>query len=265
MAQRYGQEHATHQCPAGFLVWPQSALKPASWAFISMQTRGVGLKNSVPYLQMGLSTLVSRVSRRPEEKRTSFNQSIPRRFYSLASRHSTSVLLFFFACKTQISPSVCINGLPYNKMESSDIACAPERGDGQKNREQVLTSRYPQVFLVWLTAIALPVYIPVQKAKYSIGLHKGPPIPRNGILKLGLRIRTSHKDVDKSMQSTNAPQVFLFGHKAHQDCFRFFFVFFSRQMRGVGLKNGVPYLQMGLSTLTWRVSRRPEEHRTCFN
>ena len=105
-----------------FFVWPQSALKPASWAFISMQTRGVGLKNTY---KIELSTLAWHVSRRLEEKRTSFNQSIPRRFSSLASRHSTSG---FFACKTQISPSVCINGLPNHKMESSDIACAPERG-----------------------------------------------------------------------------------------------------------------------------------------
>ena len=28
---------------------------------------------------------------------------------------------------------------------------------------------------------------------------------------------------------------------------------------GVGLKNGVPYLQMGLPTLATQVSRRPEE------
>ena len=41
---------------------------------------------------MGLSTLVSRVSRRPEEQRTSFNPSLPRRFFCLASRHSTSGL-----------------------------------------------------------------------------------------------------------------------------------------------------------------------------
>ena len=58
----------------------------------SMQMRGVGLKNGVPYLQMGLLTLASRVSRRPEDQRTSFNQLIPRRFFSLASRHSTSGL-----------------------------------------------------------------------------------------------------------------------------------------------------------------------------
>ena len=56
----------------------------------SMQMRGVRLKNGVPYQQMGLSTLVSHVSRRPEEQRTSFTQSVPRRFFSLASRHSTS-------------------------------------------------------------------------------------------------------------------------------------------------------------------------------
>ena len=41
---------------------------------------------------MGLSTLVSRVSRRPEEQRTSFTPSLPRRFFCLASRHSTSGL-----------------------------------------------------------------------------------------------------------------------------------------------------------------------------
>ena len=65
--QRYGQEHATYQCLAGFLVWPQKAPKPASRAFL-MQMMGVGLKNGVPYLQMGLSTLATRVSRRPEDK-----------------------------------------------------------------------------------------------------------------------------------------------------------------------------------------------------
>ena len=91
----------------------------------SMQKGGVGLKNGVPYLQMGLSALVLHVSRRPEEQRTSFNQSINRRFFSLVSRHSTSV---FFACTTQISPSVCINGFLYHKMESESLACASEHG-----------------------------------------------------------------------------------------------------------------------------------------
>ena len=90
----------------------------------SMPMRRLGLKNCAPYLQIGLSTLVSRVGRRPEEQRTSFNQSTPRRFFGLASRHTTR----FSACRTQISPSVCINGFPYHQMESSDIACTPERG-----------------------------------------------------------------------------------------------------------------------------------------
>ena len=65
--QRCGQEHATYQCPAGFLVWPQNAPKPASRAFFNAN-EGVGLKNGVPYLQMGLPTLATRVSRRPEDK-----------------------------------------------------------------------------------------------------------------------------------------------------------------------------------------------------
>ena len=81
-AQRCGQEQATYQCPAVFLVSPQSAPKPASGAF-SMQMSGVGLKNGVPYLQMGLSTLASHVSRRLEDQRTSINQSIPRRIFFL--------------------------------------------------------------------------------------------------------------------------------------------------------------------------------------
>ena len=80
LAQRCRQEHATYQCPAGFLVSPQSAPKPASGAF-SMRMRGVGLKNGVPYLQMGLSTLASHVSRRLEDQRTSINQSIARSFF----------------------------------------------------------------------------------------------------------------------------------------------------------------------------------------
>ena len=124
MAQICGQEHATHQCPAGFLVWPQRALKPASGAFFNANETG-GLEEWRPILTNGIVDACLHVSRRPEEQRTSFNQSIPHRFYSLASRHTISV---FFACKTQISPSVCINGLPYHKMESTDIACATERG-----------------------------------------------------------------------------------------------------------------------------------------
>ena len=110
----------------------------------SMQTRGVVLKNGVPYLQMGLSTLAWHVSRRPEEQRTSFSQSIPRRFSSLASRHSTSG---FFACKTQISPSICINGLPYHKTESLDIVCAPERS--AKMWTRVAIYQCPAGFLIW--------------------------------------------------------------------------------------------------------------------
>ena len=133
--------------------------------------------------------------------------------------------------------------------------------DGQKNIEHVLTSRYPAGFLVWLAAIARPVFC-MQNAIFPIRLHKRLPIPRNGIRKLSLRVRTWHKDVDKSMQPTSAPQVFLFGQKAHPSLRQ---VLFSMQMRGVGLKNGVPYIQMGLSTLVSRVSRRPEEQRTSFN
>ena len=116
--------------PQDFLFGHKEHLSLLQGLF-SMQMRRVGLKNGVPYLQMGLSTLAWHVSRRPEEQRTSFNQSIPRRFYSLASRHTISV---FFACKTQISPSVCINGLPYHKMESTDIACATERGEKMLKR-----------------------------------------------------------------------------------------------------------------------------------
>ena len=92
--------------------------------FFNANERG-GLEEWRPILtKMGLSTLAWHVSRRPEEQRTSFNQSIPRRFYSCLA----AIALPFFTCKTQISPSVCINGLPYHKMESSDIACTPERG-----------------------------------------------------------------------------------------------------------------------------------------
>ena len=134
--------------------------------------------------------MVSRVSRRPEEQRTSFTQSIPRRFFSLASRHSTSGL----------------------------HTSAEHKLDKQSE--------------------------------------KRPPIPRNGILKLSLRIRKCHKDVDKSMQPTSAPQVFLFGQKKHPSLLQ---GLFSMQMRGWGLKNGVPYLQMGLPTLDTRVCRRPED------
>ena len=90
--------------------------------FFSMQMGGLGLENGVPYQQKGLSTLVSRVSRRPEEQGTSFNQSIPRRFYTLASRHSTSGL--HTSAERKI---VCINVLPYLKMESLSSPCASER------------------------------------------------------------------------------------------------------------------------------------------
>ena len=109
--------------------------------------------------------------------------------------------------------------------------------DGQKRREHVLTSRYPAGFIVCLAAIALPV-VCMQNANKSIGLHKRPPIPLNGILKHSLRIRTWHKEVEKSMQSTSAPQVFLFGQKAHPSLLQ---GRLSMQMGGVGLKNGVPY------------------------
>ena len=74
---------------------------------------------------MGLSTLVSRVSRRSEGQKTSSNQSIPRRFFSLTSRHSISG--YTYQCRMQNSQSVCINSLPYLKMESSSSACASER------------------------------------------------------------------------------------------------------------------------------------------
>ena len=123
--------HST-SAPLVFLCGHKAHQDCFRFFFFSMQMRGVGLKNGVPYLQMGLSTLAWRVSRRPEDKITCFNYSIPRRFFSLASRHSTSV---FFACKTQISPSVCINGLPSHKMESSNIACASERGTKVWSRE----------------------------------------------------------------------------------------------------------------------------------
>ena len=156
---------------------------------------------------MGLSTLAWRVSRRPEYQRTSFNKPIHRRFFSLASRHCTSVFfffffvfffLFFFSCRTQISPSVCINGpLPRNGI--LNLSCASERGTE-----------------IWTRAYNLPV-------------------PRRF-----------------SCLTT----------KCTQECF---WGFFSMQKGGVGLKNGVPYLQMGLSTLVSHVSRRPEEERTSFN
>ena len=75
----------------------------------------------------------------------------------------------------------------------------------------------------------------------------------------------SHKDMDKSMQPNSAPQVFLFGHKKHPSLLQGRFsmqslrgLFFNAN-EGVVLKNGVPYLQMGLPTLATRVSRRPED------
>ena len=62
--------------------------------------------------------------------------------------------------------------------------------------------------------------------------------------------------MDKSMQPTSAPQVFLFGYKkAPRPASRTFF----NANEGMGLKNGVPYLQMGLPTLAMHVSRRPED------
>ena len=45
------------------------------------------------------------------------------------------------------------------------------------------------------------------------------------------------------MQSTSAPLVFLFGHKAHQDCFRVFF--FNANERG-GLEERRPILTNGI-------------------
>ena len=99
--------------------------------------------------------------------------------------------------QTQISPSVCINGLPYHEIESSSLACA--------------------------------------------------------------RIRTLHKDADKSMQPISAHRF------SPQSAPKPASGAFSMQMRGVGLKNGIPYLQMGLSTLASHVSRRLEDQRTSIN
>ena len=146
---------------------------------------------------MGLSTLVSRVSRRSEGQKTCSNQSIPRRFFSLASRHSTSG--YTYQCRMQNGQSVCINSLPYLEMESSSSACASERATK-----------------MWTRACNIPV-----PRRFSCLVTK----------------RT-------------------------QACLRFFF---SMQMRGVGLKNGVPCLQMRLSTLVSHVSRGPEYQRTSFN
>ena len=164
--------------------------------FFSMQMGGLGLKNGVPYQQMGLSTLVLRVSRRPEEQRTSFNQSIPRRFFSLASRHSTS-----------------------------GLHTSAER-------------------------------------KIAISLHKRLPIPQNGILSSAC---ASERATKMWTRACNLPVPRWFSCLATKRTKTASGFFFSMQMRGVGLKNGVPYLQMGLSTLAWRVSRRPEDKRTCFN
>ena len=163
--------------------------------FFSMQMRGVGLKNGVPYLQMGLSTLVSRVCRRPEEQRTSFNQSIPCRFYTLASRHSTSGFLHGkrkLAHPSALAASHTTKWNPQTKLAHQNVA--------QRCGQEYAIYQCPAGFLVW---------------------------------------------------PQSAPRL-LQG-------------FFSMQMRGVGLKKGVPYLQMGLSTLVSRVSRRPKEKRTRFN
>ena len=115
--------------------------------------------------------------------------------------------------------------------------------DGQNNREQDLTSRYPACFLVWLAAIAFPVYIPVQNTKKPISPHKRPPLPRNGIIKLSFRIRTCHKDVDKSMQPSSDPQVIMFGHKAHSSLLQG--LFFNANERG-GLEEWRPILTNGI-------------------
>ena len=62
--------------------------------------------------------------------------------------------------------------------------------------------------------------------------------------------------MDKSMQPTSAPQVFLFGYKKHTSLLQGLFFNANEEM---GLKNGVPYLQMGLATLATHVSRRLED------
>ena len=64
------------------------------------------------------------------------------------------------------------------------------------------------------------------------------------------------------MQSTSAPQVFLFGQKAHPSLFQ---GLFSMQMGVGGFEERRPILTNGLSTLVWHVSRRPEEQRASFN
>ena len=139
---------------------------------------------------MGLSTLVSRVSRRPEEQRTSFTQSIPRRFFSLASRHSTSGL----------------------------HTSAEHKLDNQSAKTASHTSKWnPQAQLAH------------QKVPQRCGREHATYQCPAGLL--------------------------VWSQKASKPASRAFF----NANEGVGLKNGVPYLQMGLPTLATRVSRRPEE------
>ena len=101
-----------------------NAPKPASGAFL-MQMRGVGLKNGVPYLQKWDYRHLPGMSVDGQKSR---EQVLTSRYPAGFIVCLAAIALPFFTCKTQISPSVCINGLPYHKMESSDIACTPERG-----------------------------------------------------------------------------------------------------------------------------------------
>ena len=128
---------------------------------------------------MGLPTLVSRVSRGPEEQRTSLNQSIPCRFFSLDSRHSTSCL-HTSTEHIPISQSVCINGLPYLEMESESLAS--HQNVAQRYGQEHATHQCPAGFVVWPQSALKPASGAFYNANERGGLEEWRPILTNGIV-----------------------------------------------------------------------------------
>ena len=84
--------------------------------------------------------------------------------------------------------------------------------DGQKNREQVLPSRYPAGFLVWLAAIALPVYIPASGTFFNANergaLEERRPILTNGIADACLACQSTARRTENKFYPVDTPQVF---------------------------------------------------------
>ena len=183
---------------------------------------------------MGLSTLVSHVSRRPEEQRTSFTQSIPRRFFSLASRHSTSGLHTSAEHKiTNRSAKTASHTSKWNPQAQLTHQKVPQRYGQEHATYQCLAG-----FLVWPQKAPKPASRAFFNANDGGWLEERRPILTNGIVDACHACKsTTRRQVNKFLP-VDTPQVLLFSHKTHQ---RLLQGLFSMQMRGVRLKNGVPY------------------------